>query len=298
MTVGVMSITPFTAAGEVDAGALATHLERLGRHDVAVYLCSQGSGEGLALSTDEKALVYRTAVAVLGGRRETVGAGVGLAGDTASVVGQVRVLGATGVDAVQVLPPRTGALRPTDDEVARYYEEVVQASSCPIVVAENVALAGYEMGPALLRRVVDRTGTTMVNHTVPGAGVASLAEVFGALPPEVSVHVGLVHHLVNVAALGGAGILCFDGNLVPGLVARAWKAATSASADLLPRLRTLFEVNAALTRYRNPGSIKAALAHFGLPAGTLRRPLLGLDPADRAALAASLDAIDGLDAWF
>lgn len=85
-SVGVMSITPFDAAGRVDERLLRAHLERLASHPVSVYVCSQGSGEGLGLSLDEKETIYRTAVEVVGGRCEVVGAGIGISGDTDSAL--------------------------------------------------------------------------------------------------------------------------------------------------------------------------------------------------------------------
>ncbi|HUJ64671.1 MAG TPA: dihydrodipicolinate synthase family protein, partial [Acidimicrobiales bacterium] len=136
--IGVMSITPFTAEGEVDEEQLRRHLSRFTSHPVSVYLCSQGSGEGLSLALAEKETVYRTAVATLGDVREVVGAGVGLTGDTDTAIHQVERLSATGVDAIQVFPPRTGALRPRDREIERYFDEVIAVASCPVILGENV----------------------------------------------------------------------------------------------------------------------------------------------------------------
>jgi dihydrodipicolinate synthase/N-acetylneuraminate lyase len=95
--IGVMSITPFDEAGSVEHSVLRSHLERLAAHPVSIYVCSQGSGEGLGLSLEEKEAVYRTAVDVAAGRCEVIGAGIGIAGDTATAVDQLRVLSGTGV---------------------------------------------------------------------------------------------------------------------------------------------------------------------------------------------------------
>ncbi len=154
-SIGIMSITPFSAEGEVDEEELRRHLQRFTAHDISVYVCSQGSGEGLSLSLDEKEAVYRAAVATLGGIREVVGAGIGLTGDTATAREQVERLSVTGVDAVQVFPPRTGAVRPRDREIERYFDEVIAGAGCPVIVGENVTLVGYEMGPRLIHRIVE-----------------------------------------------------------------------------------------------------------------------------------------------
>jgi 4-hydroxy-tetrahydrodipicolinate synthase len=290
-SIGTMSITPFRKDGSVDLDGLRKHLERLGRFEMSVYLCSQGSGEGLSLSPGEKEEIYRIGADVLGGRREVVGAGIGLSGDTEGTVALVQRLSRTGVDAIQVFPPRTGALRPRDAEILRYYDEVVAASQCPIVLGENVTLVGYEMGRGVITDLIHRHDTIVgLSYTTLGS-LASLADLVGELRDRAAIRIGLLHHLVNVAALGAAGILCFDGNVVPGLVSEVWREAVARGPGLVDDLNMLILVNAQLTKYGNPASIKAALAHLGIEAGELRRPLLGLGAEDRKTLASALDLL-------
>jgi dihydrodipicolinate synthase/N-acetylneuraminate lyase len=103
-----------------------------------------------------------------------------------------------------------------------------------------------------------------------------------------------------MAAVGAAGVLCFDGNVAPGLLAATWTAAKEGSADLPPLWRAVISLNALLSKYGNPGSIKAALSHLGLPAGGLRRPLLGLDENEVAELSVALDRLRAdllLESW-
>jgi 4-hydroxy-tetrahydrodipicolinate synthase len=298
--IGIMSITPFTAEGQVDYEELNRHLSRFTSHPVSVYLCSQGSGEGLSLSLAEKELVYRAAVATLGGVREVVGAGVGLTGDTDTAVEQVERLSATGVDAIQVFPPRTGALRPRDREIERYFDEVIAVARCPVILGENVTLVGYELGPGLIHRIIDQNhAVTGLSYTAAGS-LGQLSALVTGLGDRVQVRTGWLHHLVNMAAIGAAGVLCFDGNVAPRLLAATWTAAKEGSADLPGLWGAVISLNALLSRYGNPGSIKAALSHLGLPAGSLRRPLLGLDDGERAELAMALDGLRAelpLDTW-
>jgi 4-hydroxy-tetrahydrodipicolinate synthase len=298
--IGVMSITPFTAGGEIDEEQLRRHLSRFISHPVSVYLCSQGSGEGLSLSLTEKETVYRAAVAALGGVRQVVGAGVGLTGDTDTALHQVERLSATGVDAIQVFPPRTGALRPRDREIERYFDEVIAVARCPVILGENVTLVGYELGPRLIHRIIDKSERiTGLSYTAAGS-LGQLSELVAGFGEGVQVRTGWLHHLVNMAAVGGAGVLCFDGNVAPGLLAATWIAAKEGSSDLPALWQAVISLNALLSKYGNPGSIKAALAHLGLPAGGLRRPLLGLDESEVAELAAALDLLRGhsaLDSW-
>jgi 4-hydroxy-tetrahydrodipicolinate synthase len=296
-----MSITPFTAEGQVDGEELRRHLSRFTSHPVSVYLCSQGSGEGLSLSLAEKETVYRVAVATLGGVREVVGAGVGLTGDTDTALEQVERLSVTGVDAMQVFPPRTGALRPRDHEIERYFDEVIAVARCPLILGENVTLVGYELGPRLIHRIIDKSdAVTGLSYTAAGS-LGQLSELVAGFGDRVQVRTGWLHHLVSVAAVGAAGVLCFDGNVAPGLLAATWTAAKEGSGDLPSLWRAVISLNALLSKYGNPGSIKAALSYLGLPAGGLRRPLMGLDESEVAELTAALDRLRAdlaLASWF
>ena len=293
--IGVMSITPFAADGSLDETLLRAHLERFAPHDLSVYLCSQGSGEGLALSTAEKQRIYQIGAEVLGGRREVVGAGIGLTGDTDRALQEVDTLSATGVDAIQVFPPRPGALRPRDWEIERYYDEVLATAHCPVILGENVTLVGYEIGRKVLRSVIGaHPEIAGLSWTVPATGVASLTGVVAEFGGRIPVRTGMLHHWGNMAALG-AGLLCFDGNVTPGLVAAAWVEATSEGLRPGGPYARLLAINAVLSQYGNPASIKSALEYLGLPAGHLRRPFLGLDDTERADLAAQLDRLSLAD---
>jgi 4-hydroxy-tetrahydrodipicolinate synthase len=296
--VGVMSITPFTSGGEVDRQALVDHLGRLVCHRVDIYMCSQGSGEGLGLSLDEKRLVYTTAAEVAGGRRHVVGAGIGLTGDTQTAVEQVEVLSATGVDAIQVFPPRTGARRPRDHEIEAYVAEMVAASQCPVILGDNVTLVGYGLGGNLIDRLLDRHPEIIgLSWTAPGA----MVDLVDRHHLRVEVRTGWLAQMANAAALGAAGILCFDANVLPGLVCATWQALAAGSPDGPELLGFLLRVNALLSRHGNPASIKAVLAHTGRPAGNLRRPLMDLPEPERAALCEEWDALfagRGMPGWF
>ena len=295
-----MSITPFDEAGAVDLELLQAHLHRLAAHPVSIYLCSQGSGEGLGLSLQEKETIYRTAVEVSAGRCEVVGAGIGLTGDTESTLEQVQILSATGVDAIQVFPPRTGALRPKDREIEGYYREVVRVARCPVVLGENVTLVGYELGRSLIERLLStHSQITGLSYTAPGS-VGQLADFIRTHRQRVAIRTGWLHHVANVAAMGGAGVLCFEGNVLPGLPAAVWASLTQGRPDAMAVLCQLLSVTALLSRYGNPGSIKAALDHLGLPAGALRPPLLPLPDRDRAELAKGWDELAAscdLEVW-
>jgi dihydrodipicolinate synthase/N-acetylneuraminate lyase len=73
--------------------------------------------------------------------------------------------------------------------------------------------------------------------------------------------------------LGARGLLCFDANVAPQVVTRAWGSLAGGDA---PAVDSLLRLNAALARGGNPRSLKAALAIIGRDGGHLRAPYLPL----------------------
>src|SRR6187399_1024864 len=64
----VISITPFDDQGRLDETAFRAHLRRLGEAGVSVYVGGSGSGEGYALSFEERERVFQIAVEELKGK--------------------------------------------------------------------------------------------------------------------------------------------------------------------------------------------------------------------------------------
>ncbi len=297
-TVGVyaMSITPFTAAGDVDEGLLRAHLRYVSAPGIGVYLCSQGSGEGDLLSFDEKVAVYRAGVSELGGRVPVYAAGIGLAGATARICALAREAERAGVDAVQVLGPRPGPVRMREDEIETYFRTVVESVTCAVHLSHNVPLTGYGLPMAVVARLLaDYPHITVVNvseiaATSLAATVARLVDAFG---DRIEVRVGITAQVAAVHTLGARGLLCFDANVAPGLTAAVWHALDAADGPALARtLPQLLRCNLALSKAGNPRSLKAALEILGRDGGTLRAPYLPLTPDERAELERDLLALD------
>jgi 4-hydroxy-tetrahydrodipicolinate synthase len=243
-----------------------------------VYVASQGSGEGDLLSFDEKVRCYEIAVEELRGVVPVVAAGIGLAGSTAAIATLARAAAAAGVDAVQVLGPRLGALRPRPDELAAYFRTVIDALSCDVHVSDNVVLAGYELSAELIAALLDEfPRVRALNISDPRHDVvAGLVDRFA---PRTEVRIGIAAQLASIAV---DGFLSFEANVAPGLVVGA---CTTMEFDALLRL------NHALARGGNPRSLKAGLRILGRDGGSLRAPYRELGPAEYDELEAFLQKL-------
>jgi 4-hydroxy-tetrahydrodipicolinate synthase len=257
-----MSITPFDATGALDEALFRAHVRFLADAGLGVYVASQGSGEGDLLSFVEKVRCYELAVDEIAGRVPVVAAGIGLAGSTASIAELARAASATGVDAVQILGPRLGAMRPRPDELAAYFQAVAGAVDCDVHLSNNVVLTGYALPADLIDELL-AAPVTVLNIADPRAHeVAALVDRFGS---SAEIRLGVAAQLASNAV---DGFLSFEANVAPQLVADACAAM---------QLEPLLALNAALARGGNPRSLKTGLRIIGRDGGALRRPYLPLD---------------------
>jgi 4-hydroxy-tetrahydrodipicolinate synthase len=284
--VHAMSITPFGADGAIDEPLFREHLRFIADHGVGVYVASQGSGEGDLLSFDEKVALYGIAADELRGQVPVVAAGIGLAMSTETCRALAVAAEQSGVDAVQILPPRPGALRLRDDELARHFRTVIEAVDCEVQLSSNAVLAGYALSIELVETLVDacpHVRTVNVSEARPDALREYVTELVARFRSRVEVRVGMVREVVGMHALGARGVLCFEANVSPRSVTNVWDELEA--AEPVTQLQHLLAVNAALSRGGNPRSLKAALELMGRDGGALRPPYLPLTEAQYQELA-------------
>lgn len=285
-----MSVTPFTREGALDEALLRAHLSFLVEGGVGVFLCSQGSGEGDLLNAEEKRRIYEIGVDEVGGRAPVCSAGIGLAGSTAEIAALARAASDAGVDAVYILPPRPSPQTPRPEEMERYYRTVIEATDRPVIVANNAFLAGYSVPMPIVMRLLEAYAHVEAVLLVdPNPGL--LGQYVAELRGRASVLSGMVSLIMQAHAIGAAGVLCMEANVVPDLVPSIWAALEAGDLPGAEKAYArLLAVGAPIARYGNPRSLKDALRVIGRDGGFLREPFLSLPEAERADLERSLQA--------
>lgn len=292
----VMSITPFTEAGDLDESALRDHLDVMAEAGVGIFLCSQGSGEGDLLSSAEKVRMYEIGVEVGRGRVPVWSAGIGLGNPTREVVALARAAVEAGVDGVYVLGPRPGpgGMRPA--EIERYYREVLAGIDAPVMLSDNSFLTGYPLPEPLVPALVeDHPTVRAVLFSDPGANTLTRAvdHLVTTVGDRVDVLIGLTPMLPTAYALGARGFLCNEGNVAPALTASVWHTLESGDAGrIFDGMRRLMAVNLLCTRFASPRSLKHAVHVLGRDGGHVRAPYGPLEPAELATFTDLVRALD------
>ena len=177
-------------------------------------------------------------------------------------------------------PPRPPRLL----ELERYYEDILGAVRTPIHLSNEWFMVGYTVPAELLAAAAaDNDHVTAINTSDPDLTV--VAELLEPVDGSVPVHVGLLPQLPTALTLGATGPLGFEATIAPELCLGMLDAFDeSRVADFSAAFRKVLALHRGLMRYRNPRSVKAALASVGLPAGAMRRPYLPLAPAETAEI--------------
>jgi 4-hydroxy-tetrahydrodipicolinate synthase len=290
--VNAMCVTPFDAHDHLDEEALAEIVDRLARTGVGIYLGSYGTGEGHLLRPDEILGLYEIGVEAAGGRVPVYAAALGFT-STDDVIATAQAAVAAGVDAVQIHPPRPGpsAITVRPSELERFYADVLGAVTSPVHLTNQVVMVGYQLPvPLVVELVATYPQITAVNTSDPD--LISVGELIRAVGSQTDVYVGIIAQLLNALALGAKGTLCFEADVAPELCLDVIDAQRAGDFDQVAQaFDRLLQLNAILSRFQNPRSVKAAMRLLGLPAGTLRRPYLELDPDEVAAIGAVLDEL-------
>jgi 4-hydroxy-tetrahydrodipicolinate synthase len=277
----VVSITPFTADGEIDEAALREHLRRLGAAGVGVYLAGGGSGEGFALTLEETVRIFEIGAEELKGTVPVMS--MGHEPHTAAQLhAVVAAAEAVGLDGAQVYSLDGGhVFRPNPAELEAYYDDVLAGVSLPLVISTHPSV-GYFLPPALLERLFTERDVVGVNVTNPDVTyLVDLIDMLadrGWLGTPIAVHVGGEMQGLTNLALGGHGIVSSMGNLTPRLLARMHTrfhgGDVAGSAEDFAMLLRIYD---GFTKLGGSKALKVALTMLGLPGGYPRRPRLPID---------------------
>ena len=181
----VISITPFDKRGRIDEGAFRSHLRRLAKAGIGVYVGGGGSGEGFTLSKTEMARVLEIAVEELKGKVPV--RAMGVEPRTAKqMLAFLKLAQSTGVDAAQIYSLDVGhGAAPLPEEMAAYFKDVLATTALPVVLSTHFSV-GYKIPIPLMAELVQRHPHIIgINCTHPDLGY--LAQVIACAGGRIPV---------------------------------------------------------------------------------------------------------------
>ncbi|WP_107759527.1 4-hydroxy-tetrahydrodipicolinate synthase [Dickeya sp. Secpp 1600] len=271
----VALITPFNDNGSVDFGAFETLLQFQEQNGTAAVLIMGSTGEVSMLSPEERREIIRRTARFNSGKMKIFFGCTG--NNTDTTIDYVRFAKDNGADGAIIAAP--AYICASESDIEHYFLEIADATDLPLGIYNNPPRVKTDLHWTSLLRIFRHPN--YVIHKESTTRVGQVAQVLAG-NPDVSVmccdspNLGLV---VPTMSLGGHGTANMTGNIAPAelaAISRPWREAGDAE-----RFRNAYQHLLPLLHYTysaiNPVAVKSLMKAFGLPAGSLRRPLRDLD---------------------
>jgi len=278
-------VTPFSADGlTVDLGRLEANIRAQAVAGMTGVVPCGTTGETPTLARDEWDMVVVRAIEVAraGGLRVMVGAG---SYDTRTAINNHRRAADLGADAALHVCPYYN--RPSAEGLRRHFEAIADAAELPVVLYDIPGRTGVRLTMDTIHALAAHPRIVGIKDATGGLETA----IRVLIETDLEVLSGDDPMTLPLMALGGAGVVSVLGNLEPGRVARLVQLMAE---ERLAEARELHAAVAPLAQALlgvgpNPVPVKTAMASRGEDTGAVRAPLVPLDAAASAMIAALVD---------
>jgi 4-hydroxy-tetrahydrodipicolinate synthase len=269
----VPNVTPFNAKGEIMYDKLGELLEFWIDGGISGVIANASTGEAPYLSRDERVKIIEYLIEKADGRINV------FAGTGATSLWQSIELtrDALNVGAQAALVTTPFFFKPTGDEIAQYFIELMDAVDIPVILYNVPKFTGYSVAPKVVAKVADAC-SNLVAMKDSSNNPGNMADVISLCGDKINALSGAADMILPTLMLGGKGAIVAIGNVAPRTCVNIFdaygKSNVKAAGD--NQLRASFVNKVVVRDYPQIPAIKAALNQMGLPAGHPRKPLTAL----------------------
>jgi 4-hydroxy-2-oxoglutarate aldolase len=262
--------TPFRD-DEIDFAALRSNLDRWARTDLAGLVVLGSNGEFVLLSDGEKERLLEFVRANFPADRPLLaGTGCESTRDTIRLTRRAAALGST---AALVVTPSYYKGSMTDPALKRFFLDVADASTIPVMLYNMPRNTGINMSTALIIECAKHPNIVGIKDS--GGNIVQIAEVIAGTGPDFAVFAGSGSFLYATAVLGGVGGTLAVANILPDMCAAIQRLAEEGRHEEARRRQLkILAANAAVTTKWGVPGLKAAMDILGWAGGPPRPPLL------------------------
>jgi 4-hydroxy-2-oxoglutarate aldolase len=282
-------VTPFTAAGDVDTGAIARNARRYLPSPLTGLVVLGSNGESPQLDDDEADRVIEAVRDVVPGERPLL---AGAAREsTRATIAACRRAAALGVSAVMVRTPSFYKNMMTSDAFVRHYLEVADASPAPVILYNVTVYTGVTLQADAVGLLSNHPNIVGVKES--GNDMQLLADYLSASAGEDFVVLcGSATSFYSALALGvHGGVLALSG-IVPEQCMTLMRHVQQGRLDEGRRLQSsLLPLARSIGVQHGVPALKAALTLLGYETGDPRPPLRPAAAPVQATLRTQLTAL-------
>ena len=279
-----ITVTPFTASGDIDKAGIARSIERVIGLGYDGILIGGTYGEFPAMSPEERADLFRHVMGVAGDRVPVMLCSAG--SDARTVRDLTKLAGDLG-GLPMVTPPYVSEV--TDGQIIAFFEEMAPLSKTGILVY-NAPGIGITLSPEVLERLADVPGAVGVKQG--DLSPAAIDRIANRLGGRIRLFCASDLAFLGPMMAGFDGISSTNSCALPELILDCFRALERGDAAIARDLHRLwYDFRALARKHGQPQTTKAAMNLRGFDGGSVRPPLLNVSEAARAEIAAVLDKL-------
>jgi 4-hydroxy-tetrahydrodipicolinate synthase len=282
-----ITVTPFSASGEIDKAGIARSVERVIGLGFDGILIGGTYGEFPAMSTEERADLFRHVMDVVGDRVPLM---LCSAGSDPRVVRDLTALAGDLGGVPMVTPPYVSEV--TDGQILSFFEEMAPLSKTGILVY-NAPGIGITLSPDLLERLADLPGAVGIKQG--DLAVAAIDRIANRLGGRINLFCASDLAFLGPMMAGFDGISSTNSCALPELILDTYRAIERGDAATARDLHRLwYDFRALARRHGQPQVTKAAMNLRGFDGGSVRSPLRDVTAEAGAEIAAVLERLSAL----
>ena len=264
--VGTALITPLRN-GKIDFPLLAELIDKQIEAKVSALIIGGTTGEAATLTDIERYTLFEFSKEKIAGRVKLIfGTGTN---DTRAAIRHTKRAEEIGCDGALIVTPYYN--KGTESGVIRHYEEIIHATSIPIILYNVPSRTGVNLSLSQLKALLTHERIVAIKEA--GDSMDRYVSL-SALGDELGVYAGNDSQIYTTLALGGLGVISVLSNLFPRLAVDIYesyrkgdqKRSLSLQQMALPLISALFYET-------NPAPVKYAMSTLGLCENSLRLPL-------------------------
>ncbi len=288
-----MIVTPMEKDGKLDERGIREHLRRQVAAGVGVYLGSGGSGEGHALTHEERFRLYQIGVEECQGK-VPVYCNPPEARSAEEMLVTVRLAVEAGIDCVQLYQMDAGHGRiPVVAEQEGYFRDLLEATDHPVVLSIHQAV-GYLAPVNLTIRLCNDYPQIKAVNLPFGPSNGYFMTLQDGVRNDVKIYGGMAN-IFTLLPLGAWGALVAEPNHVPNLsqavldyyMAGDIKKAAETYANIL-RIGEIIDMGRRVSADGPKGAMKA----LGYDVGPPRKPRIPVDDATIEKMRKAFEALN------
>lgn len=269
-------VTPFNDQLEVDYNQTVKLAERLVAEGTDTILLAGTTGESPTLTTDEKLQLFEQVIKSLKGKIPIM-AGTG-GNNTRYSIEISKEAEKLGVDCILLVVPYYN--KPPQDALYAHYKAIANAVSLPIVLYNVPSRTVTNLEPSTVARLSQIDNIIGIKEACGNMDQISTLKML--VPDNFKIYSGDDSLTLPMLSLGCHGVVSVASNVVckeiQEMVTLFMEGKLSESRELHYKLMPVFKAMFITT---NPAPVKAAVNMTGLDVGSLRLPLLEVDPKQK-----------------